>query len=84
MQVEESMGRVVAGMKVARPPTFDRTLSKVSGFVTPLDFEVQKSSFLQMKLLKKQQQIWKSDNTIRHSLYQEMKVHRVCNSMKKA
>ena len=28
------MGRAVAGTEMARPPTFDRTLSKISGFVT--------------------------------------------------
>jgi len=27
------MGRVIAGIKMARPQTFDRTLSRVSGFV---------------------------------------------------
>jgi len=41
VQVEESMGRVVAGMKVARPPTFDRTLSKVSGFVTACKLHIK-------------------------------------------
>jgi len=34
VQVEESVGRVAAGIKVARPPTFNGTSSKVSGFVT--------------------------------------------------
>ena len=33
VQVEGSAGRVAAGTKVARPQTFDRTSSKVSGFV---------------------------------------------------
>jgi len=34
VQVGESIDRAAAGMEVARPPMFDGTLSKVSGFVT--------------------------------------------------
>jgi len=34
VQVGGSIGRVAADMEVARLPMFDRTLSKVSGFVT--------------------------------------------------
>jgi len=34
MQVGGSVGRATAGMEVAKPPMFDRTLSKVSGSVT--------------------------------------------------
>ena len=34
VQVRESVGKVVVGMEVAKPPMFDGTLSKVSGFVT--------------------------------------------------
>ena len=34
VQVGESIGRVVADTEVTRPQTFDRTSSKVSGFVT--------------------------------------------------
>ena len=34
VQVERSVGRGVAGTKMARPQTFNGALSKVSGFVT--------------------------------------------------
>jgi len=34
VQIRGSAGRVVAGIEVARSQTFDRTPSKVSGFVT--------------------------------------------------
>ena len=34
VQVEKSVGRVAAGIEMARPQIFDGTSSKVSGFVT--------------------------------------------------
>jgi len=34
VQVGESIDRAMAGIEMARPPTFDGTSSKVSGFVT--------------------------------------------------
>jgi len=34
IQVEGSTSRAVAGIEVVRPPTFNGTSSKVSGFVT--------------------------------------------------
>jgi len=34
VQIRGSMGRAVVGMKIARPPTFNGTSLKISGFVT--------------------------------------------------
>ena len=34
MQIGGSTGRAAAGTEMARPPTFDGTSSKISGFIT--------------------------------------------------